>query len=104
MASAATLRASLPLLPVSGLESSPCDLARCGALRKCSRARELASKGVRYGANWGERHGLVRMARGEKDVVVENTEKEENEEEPMLLRMGVSLVTETLRLFSSLGR
>jgi hypothetical protein len=35
---------------------------------------------------------------------VENTEKEENEEEPMLLRMGVSLVTETLRLFSSLGR
>jgi hypothetical protein len=59
---------------------------------------------VRYGANWGERHGLVRMARGEKDVVVENTEREENEEEPMLLRMGVSLVTETLRLFSSLGR
>lgn len=72
--------------------------------------------GVRYGASWGGplqrtivEHAVVRMMRGDNDVVMEEKAKEkeneqEKDEEPLLLRMGVSLVTEALRLFSSFGR
>lgn len=110
MASAATLRGSLPLLPVSRFDFSSCKLSRSGCVWKCPGIREIAI-GVRCGGSWGGRlrrrsveHRVVRMMRGDNDVVVEEEAKEDEDEEPLLLRMGVSLVTEILRVFSNLGR
>lgn len=45
------------------------------------------------------------MTNREKDVVIEKDAREqEQQEEPLLLRIGVFLVTEILRLFSNFGR
>lgn len=72
-------------------------------------------RGVRYGATWSypslrrrSEYGLfavARMTNREKDVVIEKDAREqEQQEEPLLLRIGVFLVTEILRLFSNFGR
>ena len=82
----------------------------------CSRIRLQTGMqlgvGLRCGASWGGllrrtrvEHGVVRMmSLGDNDVVVEEAKQDDEEPEPLLLRMGVSLVTEILRLFSNFGR
>lgn len=64
---------------------------------------KLGYRGRRSGGR-SKSVGVARMAKGEKDVVVVENANEEEKEEPLLLRIGVSVVTELLRVFSTFGR
>ncbi|XP_024363584.1 uncharacterized protein [Physcomitrium patens] len=106
---------SLPWLssPVPSSRLSSPELSRCGVVWRCCPIGGIV-RGVRYGATWSypslrrrSEYGLfavARMTNREKDVVIEKDAREqEQQEEPLLLRIGVFLVTEILRLFSNFG-
>jgi len=68
----------------------------CGGDRNRGMARRARCRGRSV--------GVARMTKGENGVKLVVEDGKEKEEEPFLLRIGVSLVTELLRVFESFGR